>query len=332
MATYYYYKDGLRFETSSAALKELAKSGTLEPDTIIEIDGQRHEAQKFKELAAIFELLPKIGILEDKIDDDVRGFLKTAGVQTAKKTICGNVGATLVGVYLLLFVFFLCESHFIQFVLSLLGGLICSFIAVYRIAKFQYNAKFEKKKQEHLKSFPPHQWTIIPSASLPPKTQRQKIVDVVVFLAVLIGSVVCPFAALHIATKDAHTPPDYTPPPSTSTPLYSNESTSPSNSSPKPSTPPPAPKENIHGAWTYATFFVERELYAPKTAKYQFGAASRGAVTSLGFNRYRVQSYVDAENRFGAKTRSDFSLVIKENGSSWTLEGGITFSNPDVCR
>ena len=50
--------------------------------------------------------------------------------------------------------------------------------------------------------------------------------------------------------------------------------------------------ENIHGAWAYATLFVERELYSPKSAKYGF-APAREAVTPLG----RKQSFW-SENTF----------------------------------
>lgn len=92
--------------------------------------------------------------------------------------------------------------------------------------------------------------------------------------------------------------------------------------------------ENIHGAWAYATLFVERELLAPGSAKYKFAAASSGAVTPIDENTYKVSSYVDAQNMFGAKIRSDFSLTIREDKvrDKWILIDGIEFSNSSILK
>lgn len=84
---------------------------------------------------------------------------------------------------------------------------------------------------------------------------------------------------------------------------------------------------DVHGAWSYATLFVERELKSPRSAKYPFAAASNGAVTYLGNDTYLVKSYVDSENSFGAMIRTNFTLTIKEDKATnkWILETPVEF-------
>lgn len=80
----------------------------------------------------------------------------------------------------------------------------------------------------------------------------------------------------------------------------------------------PVESNDVHGAWAYAQQFVEKRLKSPSTAKFPFGGA-RG-VTPLGGGRYKVDSYVDAQNGFGATTRQHFHLVIKQLPGQWQLE------------
>lgn len=75
-------------------------------------------------------------------------------------------------------------------------------------------------------------------------------------------------------------------------------------------------------AFAVSQGFVESTLKAPSTAKF----SSQRDVADLGEGRYRVRSYVDSQNGFGAMIRSDWETVLKYNqgdpyeSSSWTFE------------
>lgn len=75
---------------------------------------------------------------------------------------------------------------------------------------------------------------------------------------------------------------------------------------------------DVHGAWAYMQLFVEKELKSPKSADFPFGGFRH--VTYLGNDRYEVDSYVDAENSFGASIRTRFKGVIKKVANGWELE------------
>ena len=76
--------------------------------------------------------------------------------------------------------------------------------------------------------------------------------------------------------------------------------------------------------WQMAKKFVRDRLKAPSTA--DFGSAfgdyqkPSDAVTDLGGDRFRVTGWVDAENAFGAKLRSNWicELETKDRGLNWT--------------
>jgi len=82
--------------------------------------------------------------------------------------------------------------------------------------------------------------------------------------------------------------------------------------------------ENKIEMWVAAQGFVKRSLRAPSTASFGsvFGEYQDpdSCVTDLGGRRYRVRGWVDAENAFGAKVRSDFVCVVKDEGETWRLE------------
>lgn len=75
---------------------------------------------------------------------------------------------------------------------------------------------------------------------------------------------------------------------------------------------------DIHGAWAYMQLFVEEQLKSPNSAEFPFGGYRD--VTPLGDGRYKVSSYVDAENAFGATMRTHFEGVIKRVPDGWELE------------
>lgn len=57
---------------------------------------------------------------------------------------------------------------------------------------------------------------------------------------------------------------------------------------------------------------MSRRLRSPGTADYPFGHVT--TVTAVGANRYRLVSYVDAQNGFGAQVRSRFGCVVEGSG------------------
>ena len=57
---------------------------------------------------------------------------------------------------------------------------------------------------------------------------------------------------------------------------------------------------------------MSSRLRAPGTADYPFGHV--GNVEALGNDRYRLRSYVDAENAFGGEVRTTFVCVVEGSG------------------
>lgn len=71
------------------------------------------------------------------------------------------------------------------------------------------------------------------------------------------------------------------------------------------------------GAQVMCEQFVEDRLKAPATA--DFPSSSEYVVSGSG-NSYTVQGYVDAENSFGAKIRTNFVCEVRDNGDdTWNL-------------
>ena len=85
-----------------------------------------------------------------------------------------------------------------------------------------------------------------------------------------------------------------------------------------------ADQGDVHGAWAYMQQFVEKKLKSPSSADFPFGGHRH--VTPLGDGRYKVDSYVDAQNSFGAQHRTHFEGVIKRVPSGWELES-LSFRN-----
>ena len=81
---------------------------------------------------------------------------------------------------------------------------------------------------------------------------------------------------------------------------------------------PKADHGDVHSAWAYMQLFAKKRLKSPKTADFPFGGSRH--VTYLGNRRYRVASYVDSQNGFGATLRTNFSGVIKQIHGGWELE------------
>lgn len=79
-------------------------------------------------------------------------------------------------------------------------------------------------------------------------------------------------------------------------------------------------EENKVFAWAAAKQTVEENLKAPSTADFPFGYFNQ-KIKEVDYNVFEVNSYVDAENSFGAKIRSNFSVRIKKTGEeSYVVE------------
>ena len=68
-------------------------------------------------------------------------------------------------------------------------------------------------------------------------------------------------------------------------------------------------------------------LRAPGSADYPFGHVT--SVETLGNNRYRLASYVDAENAFGGDVRTTFVCVVEGSGDD---DSGYTITAFDVVE
>ncbi|MCK9186255.1 hypothetical protein M0P48_02340 [Candidatus Gracilibacteria bacterium] len=66
-------------------------------------------------------------------------------------------------------------------------------------------------------------------------------------------------------------------------------------------------------ACTYAQIEIENKLKSPSSAEHQ--ACRYNTYTSLGNDKYVVESYVDAENAYGATVRTDYKCTVTLTGS-----------------
>lgn len=72
------------------------------------------------------------------------------------------------------------------------------------------------------------------------------------------------------------------------------------------------------GAFVMAQKFVEKVLKAPSTAIFPRGTKD-STIENIGICTYKVRSFVDAENSFGAKIRSHYTALIKYEGQgTWS--------------
>lgn len=67
-------------------------------------------------------------------------------------------------------------------------------------------------------------------------------------------------------------------------------------------------------AYVISQNFVETTLRSPSTAEFP----AFGSIMNLGGGRYKVTSYVDAQNGFGGMVRSIWSVTLKHTGGDWS--------------
>jgi len=101
-----------------------------------------------------------------------------------------------------------------------------------------------------------------------------------------------------------------------------NENSGAAQSSPT----PPSPEQHWDStnakieAFVMSQTFMKRRLKSPSTADFPWYTDSEVAVKHRGGGVFLVNSYVDAQNSFGAKLRTHYSCTLKDNGNeSWSL-------------
>ena len=77
-------------------------------------------------------------------------------------------------------------------------------------------------------------------------------------------------------------------------------------------------------AYIMSQMFVEKELVAPKTAKYPniqyLKNGSKGSIRKISDNRWYIRSYVDSENIFGTVMRDNYKAVVEHvEDDRWKL-------------
>jgi len=92
---------------------------------------------------------------------------------------------------------------------------------------------------------------------------------------------------------------------------------SPSSSYSSPSSRTIRTSGDTVGAWVGMTYFVKDRLKCPSSAKFEYAGAQN--VIPLDNDRYRIRSYVDAQNSFGAPIRMHFEGVVRRTATSWAL-------------
>lgn len=69
-------------------------------------------------------------------------------------------------------------------------------------------------------------------------------------------------------------------------------------------------------AYSYAEDFVKKQLKSPSTAKFPGTFEKNEHITELGASRYKIVSWVDSQNGFGAMIRTNFSCIIQFEGDN----------------
>jgi len=76
---------------------------------------------------------------------------------------------------------------------------------------------------------------------------------------------------------------------------------------------------DLSGAWYGCQGYVKNAVKSPSTASFPW--FSEKAVRYLGDNVFEVQSYLDAQNEYGATVRTDFMCKVKRSGAiNYALE------------
>lgn len=71
--------------------------------------------------------------------------------------------------------------------------------------------------------------------------------------------------------------------------------------------------------WGLSLQAVKQQLKSPSSAKFAFSYGSDGVTIEQKGDTFRVKSYVDADNSFGASIRNNFTVYIEKSGSNFTV-------------
>lgn len=77
-------------------------------------------------------------------------------------------------------------------------------------------------------------------------------------------------------------------------------------------------RQDVLASFVYSQQYIKDELKTPSTAK--FAGVGESNIQKLDKETYRITSFVDAQNNFGATLRTNYVIVMKKNGSGWGVE------------
>lgn len=83
---------------------------------------------------------------------------------------------------------------------------------------------------------------------------------------------------------------------------------------------PSGPGHSAFGAYQACKSLVRDRLKAPSSADFPW-VRSSDVTEALGGGRYRVRSYVDAQNSFGGMIRNRYDCTVRYSSGSWVAEG-----------
>ena len=85
------------------------------------------------------------------------------------------------------------------------------------------------------------------------------------------------------------------------------------------STVEPKPKHSPAEASVMAEQFAQKKLKSPGSAKFQSFLDQK--IEDLGEGKYKISSYVDSQNSFGALVRNNYTCTLKYiDNNKWQLE------------
>ena len=82
----------------------------------------------------------------------------------------------------------------------------------------------------------------------------------------------------------------------------------------------PSSSTNKFLAYNYAENFIEKKLKSPSTADFPGVSEKDKHITDLGGGKYKINSWVDSQNGFGATIRTNFSCTIIFEGDNVRCE------------
>lgn len=78
-------------------------------------------------------------------------------------------------------------------------------------------------------------------------------------------------------------------------------------------------------AYNYAEDFVEKKLKSPSTAEFPGVVEKDKHIVSMGNGEYKITSWVDSQNSFGATIRTEFSCTIIFEGDQVKCRGLVFY-------